>query len=349
MSMKSNGAPPIRPNDRVVVTGASVHIPGADLAELVPQAECGPACAADRAHELLGRKGLLNKEPATRLALCAVHRALRRQPGAPRPEGPPDPRTAVVVSSNLGNIATIGKIAGILRQSTVRDISPLDAPNASSNVIASAIAIWFRFGGPNLMVCSGATSGLEGIDLGAALLRAGRADRVFVVGVEPDDEAAVKLYRENMASMDARAELRAGAACVVLERLTEDSPGLLAPRRSRRIAGAADLAALPKTAIGFGPAEMAPLDVKMIDLEQRTGGDLFGALGVVQLALGAAMAAKEAAPGTRAPEMALICGNRLEGWRLLHASGSASALPANGERESEPKTLALGAGLKLSQ
>jgi hypothetical protein len=86
-------------------------------------------------------------------------------------------------------------------------VSVLDAPNVSSNVISSTVALWFRLGGPNLMVCSGATAGLDGLGLAALLLRARRADRVVLVGAEPADDVAAAL----------RPGIRAGAACVVLE------------------------------------------------------------------------------------------------------------------------------------
>lgn len=89
------------------------------------------------------------------------------------------------------------------------------APNASSNVIASSIAMWFRLAGPNLMVCSGETAGLDALALGALLLRARRADRVLVVGAEPDDETAVAVRGHTGGP-----PLRAGAACVVLEPAT---------------------------------------------------------------------------------------------------------------------------------
>lgn len=179
------------------LTAWASHVPGV-----------GDAVPADRSHELLGRKGLLFKEPATRLALCAVHRALGLAPGARRQPGPPDPRTAVVASSNLGNVATVRAVVRTVREGSVREVSPLDAPNASSNVIASTVAIWFGFGGPNLMVCGGAPSGLDAVALALVLLRGGRADRVVVVGAEPDDEVARELYGP---------ALRAAAAAIVLE------------------------------------------------------------------------------------------------------------------------------------
>ncbi|HEU4425171.1 MAG TPA: hypothetical protein VFR67_21795, partial [Pilimelia sp.] len=54
------------------------------------RAEAPPA---ERAGLVVGRKGLLYKEPATRLALCAVHRALGLPPGR-RPDRPVAPRTS---------------------------------------------------------------------------------------------------------------------------------------------------------------------------------------------------------------------------------------------------------------
>lgn len=182
----------------IAIAGWGIHLPGIDA----------DACPPERAHELLGARGLLNKEPATRLALCAVHRALGLPPRAPRLQTAPDPRVAVVASSNLGNVATVRAIRDTVRTRGLKDVSALDAPNASSNVLASSIAIWFRCGGPNLMVCSGRDSGGDALFLGSLLLRTHRADRVIVAGAEPDDAVAASL----------RDGIRAGAAAVILER-----------------------------------------------------------------------------------------------------------------------------------
>jgi len=86
-------------------------------------------------------------------------------------------------------------------------VSPLLAPAVSSNVISAALAIWFRWGGPNLMICSGATGGLDAVATAALLLRAGRADQVAVVGCEPGDPDAVAIYGR---------ELLPTAACLIL-------------------------------------------------------------------------------------------------------------------------------------
>jgi 3-oxoacyl-[acyl-carrier-protein] synthase II len=264
----------------VAVTGWSVHVPGVDLlARLpVPAGSLPPALPADRAHELLGRKGLLGKDEATRLALCAVHLALGRPPGAARPTGPADPETAVVVSSNLGNVSSVVGMSRAVHAGGRRDVSPLAAPNASSNVVASTVAIWYRFGGPNLMVCSGATAGLDAVGLGALLLRAGRATRVVVVGTEPGDEVAAALHG---------GALRAGAGCVILE------PGARAPDAPRL------------GVIHNGPRRPA-------HFEPTAGcGDLYGAHGVVQVALATAWLAS----GATADPVTVTCGDDVDGWR----------------------------------
>jgi 3-oxoacyl-[acyl-carrier-protein] synthase II len=279
----------------VAVTGWAVHVPGRDpVAEALGTAP-EPAQPAERAHELLGRKGLLAKEPATRLALCAVHRALGRPAGAPRPDGPPDPAAAVVASSNLGNVATVCRVVGAVREGGIREVSALDVPNASSNVVASSVAIWFRLGGPNLMVCSGAAAGLDAIALASLLLRAGRAERCVVVGAEPDDEVAGGL----------RAGIRAAAAAVVLEPAGA-APGIRlgAVRRTTRAA-----------ALLVGPSELAAGGERVIDLAREIG-DTYGAQGVVQVALAAALLAA----GTAGP-VEVACGDDAGGWRAVTLAG----------------------------
>ncbi|GAA2191801.1 beta-ketoacyl synthase N-terminal-like domain-containing protein [Micromonospora lupini] len=298
----ATGADPDRPV--AAVLAAALHLPGVDLRGVhlpgvdLPVGVAGAwaadeesACPPERAADLLGRKGLLAKEPATRLALCAVHRALGLAPKAPRPSGPADPRTAVVVSSNLGNVATVGDIARRLREGGPREVGPLEAPNASSNVIAGAIAIWFRFGGPNLTVCSGATAGLDAIWLAGLLLRTGRADRVVVVGTEPDDPQAQALHAARDGAT-AGVPLRAGAACLLLGR-TDGAPhplALLGPVR----------AGVP----GDGPPHGPLVDAAAV------AADHYGAAGVVHTALAVRLVGAT-------PTVTVRCGDPVDGIREL--------------------------------
>lgn len=233
----------------IAIAGWGIHLPGLD-----------DACPPERAGELLGSRGLLNKEPATRLALCAVHRALGLPPRAPRSQSEPDPRVAVVASSNLGNVATVQAVARTVRTRGLKEVSALDAPNASSNVLASSIAIWFRLGGPNLMVCSGPNSGSDAIFLATVLLRTHRADRVIVAAAEPDDPVAAALHPG----------IRAGAAAVILDAMPE-------PRLSTGRVGSA---AIQTSGI--------PLSRAISEAPDLGGIDVYGANGVLRIALAAA-------------------------------------------------------------
>ena len=277
----------------IAITGWGIHVPGIDLADLVEGAD-GGACPADRAHELLGRKGLLAKEPATRLALCAVHQALGLQPRAPRPAGQADPRTAVVASSNLGNAETVARIARTVRAGRGREVSPLEAPNASSNVVASSVAIWFRAGGPNFMVCSGAASGLDAVILACRLLRARRASRVIVVGAEPADPTATALFPA----------LTACAACVLLE---PDGAGGDRVITAAGVFGPSDTG---RAGLVIGPEDLARPDRQVVDLERR-GVRGYGALGVLGVAVAAAMAT----------DATVVCGDQADGWKMAVVQG----------------------------
>ncbi|MGW0502417.1 beta-ketoacyl synthase N-terminal-like domain-containing protein [Micromonospora sp. NPDC003241] len=282
----------------VRVAGWSLHLPeagglAADLAAWSDTsasrltATLADAVPADRAHQVLGRKGLLYKEPATRLALCAVHRALGLPPGRHPPDGV-DPRTAVVVAGNLGNVATVADLARTVHAEGGRAVSPLAAPNASSNVVASTVALWFGLGAANLMVCSGATAGLDAVRAAMLLLRAGRADRVLVVGAEPADEVATELHQAGRPAFP----LRAGAACLVLT--TTAAPG------TGPVLGPSDGRAAYRR---IGPGGFDPA---------AHWGDCYGAAGVVNLALAATLL-DAGAPGP----VAVACGDDADGVREL--------------------------------
>lgn len=259
------------PGHTLLATGWSLHLPGVDLAAGLACVAAGPwgawaheeAAAAADAASVLGRKGLLSLEPATRLALCAVHRALGLPTGR-RPDGPAAPHTAVVACGNLGNTRTVAQVARSVAAEGTRAVSVLDAPNASSNVIAGAVALRFGFGGPNLMVCSGATAGLDGLELAGLLLRARRADRVVLVGTEPGDDVATALHTAGGPAHP----LRAGAACVVLEAAGSDDANGVYVHSSEP--------AEAKITIGSGGFDVA-----------AHWGDYYGAQGVVALALAA--------------------------------------------------------------
>ncbi|MCQ8186820.1 beta-ketoacyl synthase N-terminal-like domain-containing protein [Streptomyces rugosispiralis] len=334
--------------DGVTVTAHALHVPdpiGGSVAtaarDLFASVAPEPACGPDQAHTVLGRKGLLFKEDATRLALCAVHRAFGLPPGKLTEPLPGAEHTAVVVSSNVGNARTVRDIVTGMRAGSAHDVSPLNGPNASSNVIASTLAIRYGFTGPNLMVCSGATSGLDAIRLGVLLLRGERARRVVVVGVEPDDEVAGGLaaLRPAAPGTTVPVPLRAAAACVVLE------PGGAGPRlgnvrrHTRPDDIADDLRACVTSPAGDVTQALTPPAALRLTAPGAPGagggidltphlGEVYGALGVVQLAVAAAWLGSGQPSG---PGGALItCGDGEDGYASVRLDPADVPAPAGG-------------------
>jgi 3-oxoacyl-[acyl-carrier-protein] synthase II len=206
----------------VIITGLGLELPGlADPAALLqPGAAGGPGeFVPERA---LGAKGLRFKDRATQLALCAARSALE-DAGLPTTAATQLDAEAlgIVASSNLGNVDTVCRAVETIRSSSVNHTSPLDLPNASSNIVASTLAIRFGCRSVNLMVCSGATSGTDALYLAANVIRARRARRMVVVGVEPRNAVVERLMRESARGWlgESAGELRLaeGAAAIVLE------------------------------------------------------------------------------------------------------------------------------------
>ncbi|MET8093891.1 beta-ketoacyl synthase N-terminal-like domain-containing protein [Micromonospora sp. NPDC005220] len=268
------------------VTGYSLVLPGAPAPADLFSAGYGretdrePVDPAAR----LGRKGLRYKDRATQLALCAAQDALADAgllAGGELTAAASD--VAVVVSSNLGNVDTVCRVAGTIAAESARAVSAMDTANASSNIVASEVAIRFGLRGPNVMLCNGATSGLDAIGWGVRMLRAGRARHVLVVGVEPANDVARRLARadrvvdggaalvlempETASARSARAKLhvrrylRTGSVPECLDRL-----GATAGQASELVLG-------PEGPDGAGEAAH--------DLS-RTLGRCSGALGVLQ-------------------------------------------------------------------
>ena len=273
-----------------VVTGVAVAGTGltaaADLLASGPigTRPCDPA-------EILGRKGLRYKDEATRLALAAAHVALS-DAGLPVVPSGDGGRTAVVVSSNLGNLDTVCAASDAIAADGVTALSPMALPNASSNVVASSLAIRFGLRGPNLMVCNGATSGLDALRWASVLAAGGRADRVLVVGVEVENETVSRLCGPD--------PLFHGAAAVVVERgasLGGRAAGArLAITGYRRGAGVLPTAARVATRpVGLWLAPPTPDDQRpsplagalVVDLVPRLGR-ASGALGILQCAAASA-------------------------------------------------------------
>lgn len=185
-----------------VITGCGLAVTGvADEHDLLgPSRSAAPEDDAGR-----DAIGLRHKDRASRLALRATRRALR---GVTLPA----PDTAVIVSSNLGNLDTVCDFVDTIGKETVIGLSPMRVPHMSSNVTAGWLALDHGLRGPNITLCSGTTSGLDAMFWAGALLAAGRAAAAVVVGVEPDTAPVARLHAEHGGT--ARLD---GAVCLVLE------------------------------------------------------------------------------------------------------------------------------------
>jgi 3-oxoacyl-[acyl-carrier-protein] synthase II len=278
-----------------VITGAALHIPGVEAAlNLLDASPVRDTPFEPKA--ILGRKGLFGKDRATLLALCAAKSAFEQ---ARWPENGIDPaRVGVVVSSNFGNLDTVERVRDIVGKGGSAAASMMDAPNASSNVIASTLAIRFGCKGPNYTICSGGTSSIDAMRVAKLTMQAGRADAMLVVGVEPCN-AVVKHFVEPHlpTSAPGRARLADGAAALIVERASGPAargvPGLLRIGAVSRVANNADPAPLviPNTSrlVSFGRKRAdASCDTQHIDVEARLGA-CHGLLAIVQAVLACAL------------------------------------------------------------
>lgn len=155
----------------------------------------------------LGRKGLRYNTKATLLALAAVTELLENS--SPGTLEPPE-NFGLVAASAYGNYSAACGVAEQLIKGGVNRISPMDLPNASSNILASQIAIRFGIKGVCLTADDGLTSGESVIRWASRLLRAGRCERVIAVTAECPSEYE-QLLRGGR-------PLATGAVAVMLER-----------------------------------------------------------------------------------------------------------------------------------
>ena len=273
----------------VTVAGVGLALPDvrelADLADLTARTAPAPVDPAAR----IGQRGLRYKDRATQLALCAAADALTDAglldgDGTLTVDGD---SVGVVAGSNLGNLDTVCRVARTIAEQGVAGTSPMDLPNASSNVVASWIAIRFGLRGPNLMVCNGATTGVDAAYWAAAMIRSGRIGHALVVGVETSNEVVERLTGTG------RDGLLDGAAALVLTAGGTGAPTLGGYTRTTDLARCVDAAAgehPPTFGVWYVPAGYrggAPRpwlgEVPRADLTERFGRSS-GALGVLQCA-----------------------------------------------------------------
>jgi len=295
-------------------------------------------------------------DTATLMALGAATEALEE---APRAGDDPGEAAGVVVSSNLGNLDTVCRVVEVLRRGSAEALSPMDLPKASSNVIASTLAIRFDCRGVNLTVCNGASSGTDALYLAAVAVRAGRARRVLVVGVEAAHPPARRLLEAAGGGDGKRkARLVGGAAAVIIEAASSASSrgartyaqidAYAHDKGASPVAGSIDAAlrraGRRRPGLWIAPEEdgssadiegsALPLDgarpPRVLDLSGRFGL-LYGALGVFQC-VAASLWLQGRAAAANEQTAVLTSGSRREGASSLVMRGG-----GNGPAQREPE------------
>jgi len=289
----------MRTNKVIAITGVGLEIPGWRgqspsklLEEPVVYGEFEPQA-------VLGKKGLRYKDRATLLALCAVQKAMEDRSVH---ELDREQRAAygVCVSSNLGNMDTICEQSEVIHKEHVDLTSPMKLPVASSNVIPASIAIRYGCKAVNLMLCNGATSGVDALYMAARMLKSGRAEKMIVVGSEPINETTARLLKECSPEPIDSKEFTQGESgcCLILEALGADSDakihGTLGDYEFKS-PNETPIIGLPRPDVWFVPPQNTDRSRKFVsnqlanrfgnvltvDLTKNTG-ELYGALGVVQ-------------------------------------------------------------------
>lgn len=330
---------------RVAITGIGIEapvLPGVTkVSDLIGQSDSYSWCF-DPAVKL-GKKGLRYKEPATLLGLCAARAALLDSGWLT--EGAATTKLdnnnfGVAIASNTGNLDTVCAVADKIRAEHVNATSPMDLPNASSNVIASTIAIRFGLRAMNLMITSGASASADALVLAYSAIRSGRVTSMLVGAVEVDSEAVRSLQAGGRLSAQAAASAASvipAATTLILE--SEAS----AKQRNARIYGyvedyefsgsgkraterflnfvqrkpdallCLDAEQIADQLAAFPGAEMAA-NAPTVNLTHSIG-QLYGGLAVAQMAY----ACEEFAAG-RASEALLVSGGALGDKRLTALS-----------------------------
>ncbi len=167
----------------------------------------------------LGRRGLRFKDLATKLAYCAVTEAVA---DSGLNSGPASETWGAscgsVVTSAFASVGTLRRSFERMVAEGYRGLSPMELPNASPNMLAASIAIRFGLLGPSLMVTQFEGAGIEALRVACGCIRAGRVERVVVVGCECDEPGVTELVADG--ALSSGGPLRSGAFALVLESQT---------------------------------------------------------------------------------------------------------------------------------
>ncbi|EPH05546.1 hypothetical protein HMPREF1531_00975 [Propionibacterium sp. oral taxon 192 str. F0372] len=135
----------------------------------------------------LGRKGLRYSTPATLLAEAAAVEAMACR--CPDDDCPPE-RLGLIASSRYGNAESVVNAAQIVIKQGADALSPMGLPNASSNVLASTVAIQLGIKGVCLTIEDERDRAASALQWAQVLITGGRCEQVLVVAAESDSPTA---------------------------------------------------------------------------------------------------------------------------------------------------------------
>ena len=138
----------------------------------------------------LGRKGQRYNTRATLLAMAAVAETVEAHCLDKIRLGN---SYGLVAASCYGNLSTVCGVAEQLTSGGVESISPMQLPNASTNILASQTAIKFGITGPCLTIDDGHRSGDSLLRWAGQLLAVGRCRSVIAVASESPSQYESKL------------------------------------------------------------------------------------------------------------------------------------------------------------
>lgn len=277
----------------ITITGSGLALPVARdpqlLVDIILSAspDDAPCVDVDPIAWLGKRKGLRYKDRATQLAYCAASDALKSA-GLLIEDGLTVDACdiAVVGTSNFGNLDTVTSTIDILSAEDTTSTSPMDLPNASSNVLASSVAVRYGLKGPNLMLCNGATSGTDALMVASTLLRAQRARHVVVVGAEPDNKPIQRLISGRGANAGAAIVME--TSDIAIDRGARMQAQLERVTPSIGVDSWQGLSHADETVVIGGPLTTSDDSTFTVTLP-RAWGDMSGMLGVLQAVLAGAL------------------------------------------------------------
>lgn len=119
-------------------------------------------------------------DKCTKLLYCAANQFLKGNSS----DGTDFRETAISVGTAFSSFTDFMEFVLCFEREGLRGLNPILFPNTVHNCPASQLAILLKFTGANITISNGLCSGLDALATGSEFIRAGRADRVIVGGVE---------------------------------------------------------------------------------------------------------------------------------------------------------------------